>query len=197
MSTTSRPTLGELLDSFQRTAFRLETLDRYAVEDEDESFQRYLAGEPLPPPDPSDVEWQQFIRDKAARGATMSRVHAIAGPLTPYLHYEIDWGYVYNASAGEDIHILHRADLRPVFGDEPLHDFWLLDEAVVVHMDYDREGRFRGPRLSHDAATLEECRRLRDIALRHAVPLHEYLAAMRREASPPPAGLSRPHQAAS
>ena len=41
---------GGLLRSFERTAFRLETRDSYALGYEREEFERFLAGHPTPPP---------------------------------------------------------------------------------------------------------------------------------------------------
>ena len=39
-----------LLSSFQRSAFRLETYDMYALDYEAVEYQRFLAGHPTPPP---------------------------------------------------------------------------------------------------------------------------------------------------
>ena len=47
-------------ESFERSAFRLKTLDAYSVEEEKESFAAYLAGDPLPPPN-LGVQWISFL----------------------------------------------------------------------------------------------------------------------------------------
>jgi hypothetical protein len=177
----AQPTLGTLLADFQRTAFRLETRDRYTVDDEAETLTAYLRGDLFPPADPSGDSWQQLIRERVASGRTMSRVHAIGGALTPYLRYEIDWGYLYNAAAGERIQILHRADLRSVFGGVLPSDFWLFDDAVAVLMQYDDDGRLEERTVVTDPQSIAWHCRIRDVALAHAVPLREYLAALRHQ----------------
>ncbi|MFJ1545879.1 DUF6879 family protein [Streptomyces sp. NPDC088246] len=40
---------GQLFETFERTAFRLETLAVYDVEEEAEEMARFLAGEPMGP----------------------------------------------------------------------------------------------------------------------------------------------------
>jgi hypothetical protein len=96
---------------------------------EQEEFEAFLRGDPLPPPTPPLFEqWFARLRQEHAEGKLRSRVHVIAGPLTPYLHYEIDWAYKANAAAGEDIRILHSTSWETSpFGKQP-PDFYLLDD---------------------------------------------------------------------
>ena len=64
-------------------------------------------------------------------------------PLTPYLRYECEWGYVANTSAGEDVLILDvTGRAAPPYAVD--HDFWLLDDEHVLKMIYDDEHRFVG-----------------------------------------------------
>jgi hypothetical protein len=174
--------MWDLFEEFEDTAFRLETRPAYIVEFEAEPFRRYLAGQPLPPEETGLEGWQNLLRRSLEAGKRISRVHAIEGPLTSYLRFEIDWAYPYNAAVGEDIRILHRDDLGEVFGaDTPLlQDFWLFDDRQVLWMEYDVEGRFLGGRVSSDSSDVTRCLRLRQLALDHAVPLSTYLAAIRR-----------------
>ena len=179
--------LEQLLRGFRRTAFRLEALDRYAADYEEERFARYLAGEPLPPPDPVFEDWWEYLRSLPSVGKEMARVHAIAGSLTPYVRFEIEWGYVYSAAAGERIHILHHPDLREVFGAVTPPDFWLFDDETVAEMHYDGEGRWLGLTLVTDPEAVAPYRALRESAMRHAVSLDHYLATLRRLPVDPPA----------
>src|SRR6266498_3070001 len=71
---------GRLFETFEHTAFRLETLDRYTVPEEDEALRRFLAGEP---PDPDlFVSWFTLVRAATAAGKAVQRVHLISEPLT-------------------------------------------------------------------------------------------------------------------
>jgi hypothetical protein len=135
--------LGEYIDSrFTTTLFRLEVLDRYDVGTDGGDLARYLAGEPGP-----DMRrkgpWMDTIRAEVARGLHTYRVHVVRGPLTGYLKFEFEWGYKFNAAAGEHIRILDlTAQPRPpALVDE---DFWLIGDSDAVLMRYDPAGRFLG-----------------------------------------------------
>lgn len=171
--------LSTLFKTFSRSAFRLETLPQYLVDSERDSFAAYLAGQALPSPRTGGLkDWDDLIRKNLADGKSMSRIHILPEKLTPYLRYEIEWGYFFSATAGEDI--------RLILPNAPGHvrsqakeDFWLFDDEVAVFMVYDQEGRFiRGER-ELDADSVRECRRIRDLLLPYSIPLREYVAQLR------------------
>jgi hypothetical protein len=174
-------TLAPAFDEWSSSSFRLEALDRYTVDFEQEEFEAFLRGDPLPPPNPPLFEqWFARLRQERAEGKLRSRVHVIAGPLTPYLHYEIDWAYKANAAAGEDIRILHSTSWETSpFGKQP-PDFYLLDDEQVILMAYDSVGHWLGGDIITERTEVAGYRRLRNLALDTAVPLADYLAALRR-----------------
>lgn len=134
--------LGRFIDQRAvRDLFRLETLDRYDVASDGGDFARYLAGEPGP-----DMErkgpFLAALRADQARGLVTRRVHVVRSPLTPYLRYEMEWGYTHNA-AYEDIRILDLAEVPEPAGLSD-HDFWLIDGREVAIMAYDGEGCYLG-----------------------------------------------------
>jgi hypothetical protein len=72
---------GDLLRTIGSSAFRLETLDAYALDYERADFELFLAGRPEPPP------WQEWLDQVAAQtreGKTVSRVRILAEPPTDY-----------------------------------------------------------------------------------------------------------------
>lgn len=165
-------------DRFRATAFRLETLLRYAG-DEGEEFAIFLAGQPLPERSTRTVPWLRRVADTTAAGARWQRVHVLSRPLTDYLRFEMV-GYQANVDAGEDVRIADRgthpelASLR--------RDFWLFDaetpDAFAMLMHHDTAGRLIGFQSTDDFATIDRCLRERDLALALSVPLHEYAAAL-------------------
>lgn len=157
---------GRLFESFERSAFRLETLPVYDVEEEREEFEKFLAGEPMGP-EWDDNPWVRAMTDKGKR---VSRVHVLRSPLTDYLRYELS-AYPGNIVAGESIGIIDLTDRR-VTG-LPDHDFWLFDDARVYRMHYTPEGRFIGAELL-PAGKLPEYQRYRDIAQAEAEPFAAY-----------------------
>lgn len=169
-----------LFKSFQRSAFRLETLSYYAVEGELELlFRRFLEGEPRPPLEEwaAGKGWVDLVSGGIAAGKAFQRVHLIRGPLTDYLRFEIEWGYLYSAPLGEEFRILSIGQ-DETLDDLPHEDFWLFDDNLAISMVYDDEGRFVGAMAVVDSAALETYRRRRDSALARSVPLEEYLAAL-------------------
>ncbi len=167
------PRLGELIRSrFTRSAFRLETLDAYDVGDDGGDVARYLRGEPEPDPERKGA-WLARLRAERAAGKMRQRVHVLRGPLSGYLRYECEWGYLPNVTAGEDVRILDLAERpRPPAADID-HDFWLLDDQVVARMHYDQSGRFAGAEILADAE-LPRYRAARDAALEAAEPFTRY-----------------------
>lgn len=169
---------GEFTDLFRRfehTAFRLETLQRYTVEYEEQPFQRFLAGNPAVH-DPSKDEWCALIRDAVAVGKRMGRVHVVVEPLTDYLRYEMT-SYAPNVDAGEDIRLspVRQGEWPPGLPRD--HDFWLFDSTELWVMAYDEEGRFLHVEHVDDPAEIVQANHWRDAAMHTAVRFQDYLGA--------------------
>ncbi|MEV7940254.1 DUF6879 family protein [Kitasatospora sp. NPDC088264] len=160
---------GRLFKTFERTAFRLETLAVYDVDDEREEFADFLAGKGLPP-GRFDNPW---VRSMTDLGKHVARVHVLHSPLSDYLRYELA-SYPGNIKAGESIGIIDTA--RQKVAGLPDHDFWLFDDAQVYRMHYTDAGQFLGAELLPDDY-LSEYQQYREIALTNAVPFGEYSAA--------------------
>ena len=164
--------LGEYIDShFTRHAFRLETLAVYDVPSDGEDVERYLRGEPGPDP-ARKGPWLERLRRERREGKRRQRVHVVRSPLSDYLRYECEWGYLPNVAAGEEVWILDLAE-RPAPAGLVDHDFWLLDDEHVVRMHYDDQGRFIGAEVL-DAEQLPRYQRARDLAVAAAEPFLDY-----------------------
>jgi hypothetical protein len=164
--------LGELIRSrFTESAFRLETLDSYDVGSDGNDVARYLRGEEDPDPERKSA-WLARLSREADEGKNRQRVHVWRGPLTPYLRYEAEWGYLPNVKAGEDVRILDLAE-RPRPERLVDHDFWLLDNQIAIRMHYDGAGRFVGAEVAPDE-DLPRYRAARDAAVSAAEPFILY-----------------------
>jgi hypothetical protein len=170
--------LGRLFASFRQSAFRLETLPAYDVEEEAESLRAWRAGEPRPAWH-EDREWCRLVAHARAAGKFMQRVRVVRRPLSDYIRLEFDWGYPDNIAAGEDIRILELTgeDQLPFVPDaERGYDFWCFDGLTVVRLEYDGAGRFVQPvDVSHHAQQFIACQ---DYARRRAVPFSDYRATI-------------------
>ena len=166
---------GHLFNSFEESAFRLETLDAYSIPQETPEFDRYLRGEQLPT-DPNS-EWVKLVADRVRLGKIMQRVRVISTPLTPYLRYEIDWGYLYSSIVGEDIRLIERSRLKPDM--QAPNDYWLFDRRILIAMQYDSVGHFLFAREEDSADRVQFACDLSDSLLPLAVPLVEFLKQIR------------------
>ncbi len=158
----------EFFDSYQREAFRLETLPAYKVDSERPEYECFLATGKLSIPD--DDPWLVRVRLFRRTGRWIGRVHVISRPLTDYLRYEFAV-YRYTVAAGEDVRILDLTD-QPNPG-LPTEDFWIFDDTAVVRMDYDPEGIQCGRELLEDADPTPYVGWKR-LALEHSQPFMEY-----------------------
>jgi Family of unknown function (DUF6879) len=170
------PAPNSLLGTFQRSAFRMETLPVYSVEAEAERFGAFLAGQSLPPRSPENSSWLRRVAESTKRGIFWRRVHLLRQPLSDYLRYEL-LEYQANVAAGEDIRIVditHHPELANVN-----EDFWLLDAdqptAYAMLMQYDRDGQWTGAWRTSDSEVVRRCRQERDLAIQASITLSEYL----------------------
>jgi len=160
--------LGRYIDErLTRSAFRLELLDRYDVESDGADFDRFMHGEPAPTL-ARKRPWLDRLRAETRAGILNQRVHVLRTPLTDYLRFECEWGYAYNAGAGEDIRIIDLAEQARPAG-LPDHDFWLIDGEHAIRMHYTAAGQFLGAEPAA-ADELPRYRRARDAALAAAAP---------------------------
>ncbi|MFJ2176335.1 DUF6879 family protein [Streptomyces sp. NPDC087851] len=93
--------------------------------------------------------------------------------LTPYSRYLFDWCIPGNVAAGEDYRMVDVTS-RPNPG-VPEQDFWLFDEAVVVHLNYRPDGTQINRALIQEP-DIGKYLAWRDLAMESAVPFSAYRA---------------------
>jgi hypothetical protein len=169
--------LDQQFQTFERSAFRLELRDRYEIPAKRARIGSFLDGQPLPDQDAKDA-WMKFIRNSLRLGKSISRVHVLPVQLTPYLRYEIEWGYLYTATAGESIHLVQFADASHYLAEQTL-DYWLFDDNGAVLMHYHPDGRFLKSQIVDDPQQIAKLTKLKYDLLTIAVPLRQYLRRQR------------------
>lgn len=148
--------------------FRLEARPVYRVEQEVDDLAAWRRGDRTLQT-PATSAWLARIRDTTAAGARWSRVRVLDYPLSDYAEFELH-GYQANQRAGECIFVADRA-WSPELADMR-EDFWVFDDTVVC-MLYDQDGHFLRPELAEDPRPYQG---MRAGALRHSIPLTDYLA---------------------
>ncbi|WP_037912790.1 DUF6879 family protein [Actinacidiphila yeochonensis] len=163
--------LAELFDGFEREAFRLETLDDYSGSGNTAAYQAFLAG--CPQSADYNESWINELRGHTGQGKRIYRVHILSRPLTPYLRFELGWGYRKNATGGEEFFVLDTTQHPNPLPGVP--DFWLFDSAHAVILRYDEHGAVT-ERETLPAGRAREFAANRDIALAEAEPFEAWWA---------------------
>ncbi len=142
---------GSRFTSFGRSAYRLEMLPVYSVPEEEAALQMFRTDGKQPPAG-FNSEWHEVLDTARDQGKRFSRTRLIQ-EVTPYIKFEIAWGYSRNILHGEQINIVEISSLEEIAKKVPvLNDFWLFDECDGYLMQYDAIGRFLGVlKLSEDA----------------------------------------------
>src|SRR5262249_37324866 len=135
----------EHFDRAAHSVWRLETLQRYTVEEEAERIAAWRLGLPRPERSIRTSPWLRRIALRTVEGVAWGRAHVVDEPLSEYLRYELQ-GYVESAVVGEEIHIAPRGKSADLSQVSP--DFWLFDRdmptACALIMEYDSDGRWLG-----------------------------------------------------
>lgn len=157
-------------ESFQREAWRLETLPQYLMPQEEDEFAAFQSGVRVDPRTVSN-EYTDRLRRQASEGRSQGRVHIVTQPLSAYLCFEFSQYYAPHSLAGERIRILDVTNrANPLEG---VQDFWLFDGAEVVLMNYYPDGRQINREVhSGNAARFIDYQR---IAVTESVPFEEYV----------------------
>jgi hypothetical protein len=168
--------LQRMLRKVEKSVFRLETLSSYTAPGEADMLRAFNDGHPMPPRGPDTDPWLRMVADSVQAGRRWSRVHVLDRPLSDYLRFEI-LGYQGNVAAGEDVRIADRADV-PKALSALTGDFWLLDDALAVVIEYDGDGRRLSMEPTRDVGGFVYQRAL---AVEHSVPLLDYLPSVQDE----------------
>ena len=169
------PDLGAFIGVRHRTdLLRVQTRDLYAVASDGEDFRRYVEGLRFEPSQ-ARQDWAAKLRVDADSGQVRRNVHVVVEPLSQYLAFQFEWGYQYNAAAGQDIRILV-ADSGPAAAHlMQVGDFTVVEHKDVVCNRYSDDGRFLGAvQASSDAAQVHAA--LAELAWERAVPFGEWWA---------------------
>lgn len=160
---------AELFDTFERRAFRFEALPAYAVAEETEALEAFMAGEPVPRGWLD--EWTDFVRQSTASGKSIIRVRLIPEPLTEYFNFESTCGYPQSLEAGETILGILPQQL-PLLARN-VGDFWLFDGSACATLDYDAAGRFSGAYVIEESSQVESYTAIAHDLLAAARPIDE------------------------
>ena len=147
---------GSFFTEFEKTAFRLELLQTYQVEQEAKYFEEYKKGVNTPSPEFNN-DWVEILSSNIRQNKIMKRIRLLIEPLNDYTKFEINWGYKKNNDKGELIYCISIEKLLNVlkqFENEiVIKDFWLFDDLTCFILEYDFLGKFLGIKKVPDELT--------------------------------------------
>ncbi|MDT0469111.1 DUF6879 family protein [Streptomyces gibsoniae] len=165
---------GRLFETFEHTAWRLETRRGYASDREDPTYTEFVetGGITLD----YDDEWSRNIRRQVLAYKTVGRVRIIDEPPTEGQLFLLA-DSPRNTAAGEDIRCLPRseADAR-LLGTE---DFWIFDSRLVARLNIDEQDVFHDVEIITEPAEVLRYCQIRDRAMHGAFPCTEFTAQLR------------------
>ncbi|WP_029535145.1 DUF6879 family protein [Saccharopolyspora spinosa] len=162
------PEFAKLFETFEHTAYRLETRDQYNIPREAEPLRKFLDGEP----DVSYHEgWSNMVRQATAEGRRFSRVRVVTFPLTDYTRFAM-WVAGYTREAGDDIRYITREQAAGL----PNYDYWLFDSRKLLKMRFTDDDQFLGAEVIEDPAEIVQHNYWRDVAQHHAIERDEFVA---------------------
>ena len=144
--------LMHYLENAKTSLFRWEALQEYKVEEDDD----------LTP-------WWSFIEEKVAEGVIMQRVRLIKLPLNTYTKDEIE-SHKISCEKGDDIQCI----LQPKFSVENFNDFWLIDEKIVLNMNYSDDGEYRGFEVEENQSVLDDYLNFKKELLSHSKSIMDF-----------------------
>lgn len=169
--------IGEAFAGFKKSAKRLEILQEYRIEgDEWDTFTKFQAGQPTPVYAELE-EWMSMLDAWHKDGKEVERIRVIENPLTSYLKYEIDLGYIPSALHGQKVYFISKEKFERICQNKIRSDFWIFDDEIVFELLYDERGSFLGNReiSSNNYSTI-----LNELK-KNAIPLEQVVQQIREQ----------------
>jgi hypothetical protein len=164
---------GRLFETFEHSAWHLETRRGYASDREDEGYAEFLAtGEA---PMDLDSDWCRNITRQTAAGKYVGRVRVVDNQPTEGQRFLLSYARV-NAATGEDARcvwreVAERAHL-------PAEDFWIFDSRLVAVLRFDDEDVWHDVEIITEPAEVLRYCQVREAAVHASVPYDEFVAQL-------------------
>ncbi|WP_435284560.1 DUF6879 family protein [Streptomyces koelreuteriae] len=164
---------GRLFETFEHSAWHLETRGGYASDREDGGYAEFLATGTAPMDLESD--WCRNIRRQTGGGKYVGRVRVVDNPPTEGQSFLLSYARC-NAATGEDVRNLWREDAERAH--LPAEDFWLFDSRLVAILRFDDEDVFHDVEVITEPAEVLRYCQVRDAAVHAAVPYDQFAARL-------------------
>ncbi|WP_405615901.1 hypothetical protein OG292_21770 [Streptomyces sp. NBC_01511] len=167
--TISLEEFGRLFETFEHSAWRLETRRGYASDREDETYREFVETGTVQWD--LDDEWCTNMRHQTSQGKSVGRVRIVDSPPTSGQLFLLD-NARRNAATGEDMRNLWRADADRL--RLPAEDFWIFDSRMIALLHFDDADNLLTVETITDPVEVNRYAQTRDAALHHAIRYDEF-----------------------
>ncbi|GAA3028289.1 DUF6879 family protein [Streptomyces glomeratus] len=164
---------GRLFETFEHSAWHLETRRGYASDREDPSYAEFLQTGTVVCD--LDSDWCTNISRQTSAGKYVGRVRVVDSPPTEGQLFLLDYARC-NAAAGEDARNMWREDADRL--RLPAEDFWIFDSRWVAVLRFDDEDAFHDVEVITEPAEVLRYCQVRDAAVHGSVPYDQFAAQL-------------------
>ncbi|MGW2324945.1 DUF6879 family protein [Streptomyces sp. NPDC001700] len=161
----------KLFETFEHSAWHLETRHGYASDREDDSYVAFvetgIATWDL------DSEWCTNMRRQTSQGKHVGRVRVVDDPPTTGQLFLLDYAKC-NAATGEDVRNLWRGEADRL--RLPAEDFWIFDSRLVALLNFDDDDTLLNVEVITEPAEVLRYCQVRDAAMHRAIPYDQFAA---------------------
>lgn len=162
---------GKLFETFEHTAWRLETRRRFASDESAPGYQEFVETGKM------QLEFYHpffdTVRQQTQQGKRVERVRIVDNPPTIGQRYLL-YSAARNKATGEDIRNLWRHDADRL--RLPAADFWLFDSRLVALLNFDKGDELVDVELITEPVEVNRYAQVRDAAWHYAVPYEQFAA---------------------
>lgn len=162
---------GRLFETFEHSAWHLETRRGYASDRQDPDYAAFLKTGRVSWD--LDSDWNQNIHAQTEAGKRVGRVRVVDSPPTEGQRFLLGYAGC-NAASGEDVGCLWRKDAQRIGLLE--EDFWIFDSRLVAVLHFDDADVLTSIETITEPAEIVRYSMARDAAVHHAIPHEEFAA---------------------
>ncbi|MGW7366457.1 DUF6879 family protein [Streptomyces sp. NPDC054841] len=164
---------GRLFETFEHSAWHLETRRGYASDREDTAYAEFLTTGTAPCD--VDSDWCVNIRRQTSSGKYVGRVRVVDNPPTEGQLFLLGYARC-NAATGEDVRNLWREDAERAH--LPAEDFWIFDSRLVAVLRFDDADGFHDVEIITEPAEVLRYCQVRDAAVHASIPYDQFAAQL-------------------
>ncbi|MGW0711915.1 DUF6879 family protein [Streptomyces sp. NPDC002643] len=171
--TISTDEFRQLFETFEHTAWHLETRKGYASDREDPAYAVFV--ETSETTWDLDSDWATNIRRQTSSGKYVGRVRIVDDPPTTGQLFLLDYAKC-NAATGEDVRSLWRQQAEEL--RLPNEDFWIFDSRLVALLVFDDTDTLLTVEVITEPADVLRYCQVRDAATHRAIPYELFAAQL-------------------